>query len=55
MSCFGVVYGAHHYFGHDDDTFTTVQVAISSDNHIDKCTVTITVRLISYLFAVDDV
>jgi hypothetical protein len=55
MPCFSVVYGAQHYFGQDDGTSTAVRVAVSSDIHVDKRTATVTVKLITYLFAVDEV
>ena len=53
MPCFSVVYGAQHYFGQNDSTFTAIRVFISSDDRADKWMVT--VKMISYSFASDEV
>ena len=55
MPCLSVVYGAQHYFGQDDSTFTAVRVFISSDDHVDKWIATVTIKMISYSFAADEV
>ena len=55
MPCFGVVYGAQHYFGQDDSTCIAVRVSIRSGDHVDKWIATVTVKMISYSFAADEV